>query len=402
MKQWKIIDLNPNYSISTYGNVKNNITNKILKQQINNYYSITLNKKSYLIHRLVALAFILNPLNKETVNHIDHNKTNNHYNNLEWSTYSEQATHSPNIKPITRRYITQYNKDLSQMLNKFDNITLASDYIKGTKNSSTSISNIMKNISCNATNKTKTAYGFVWKYKEYIENNLEQWKEIVIKHKTYLISNLGNIRNKNRLLTPIIDNNGYYAFNSKNMHILVANAFLQKINISDVVNHKDGNKLNNNIKNLEFISQSENVIHAINLGLRSNVKKVANIDNNDNIINIYNSCSEAGRELNVNIRSVNKCCKGMLQSCGNPKLMFRFIDINNNIIKIEKNQTNVTKSNRKKKRINIYDKATNNLIDICDTVVETCKKYNINNKTVINHCNVNVKYSSLKYYFKYA
>ena len=51
-------------------------------------------RKMQKVHRLVANAFILNPENKRTINHIDGCKANNHVSNLEWNTYSENNQHA--------------------------------------------------------------------------------------------------------------------------------------------------------------------------------------------------------------------------------------------------------------------------------------------------------------------
>lgn len=90
------------YKIDSHGNVWSFKYNKKrrLKNNINLYgycYVILINecsRKALQVHRLVAKAFIPNPKNKKTVNHIDGNKQNNNINNLEWNTHKENNAHS--------------------------------------------------------------------------------------------------------------------------------------------------------------------------------------------------------------------------------------------------------------------------------------------------------------------
>lgn len=76
------------------------IKGKILKLDNNDkdYFQVGLTKegkrKTFLVHRLVASAFIPNPTLKRTVNHKDCNKLNNEFTNLEWATYSENINHA--------------------------------------------------------------------------------------------------------------------------------------------------------------------------------------------------------------------------------------------------------------------------------------------------------------------
>ena len=94
-ENWKIIIDYETYSVSTFGNVRNDMTGLILKpvKHTQGYLLINLYKnkiqKTFRVHRLVALAFIENSENKKLVDHIDNNKTNNNLTNLRWATLTE-------------------------------------------------------------------------------------------------------------------------------------------------------------------------------------------------------------------------------------------------------------------------------------------------------------------------
>jgi len=84
----------PNYQISNFGNCKNVSTGLILKPGLRSGYKFVNlwsdgDKGIKSIHKMVALAFILNPENKRCVDHIDHDKTNNNVSNLRYATDSE-------------------------------------------------------------------------------------------------------------------------------------------------------------------------------------------------------------------------------------------------------------------------------------------------------------------------
>jgi len=97
MEQYLNIKDFENYSISNFGNVKNNLTGRILKTSFggDGYKIVSLSKngkkKNVKIHKLVSEHFLLNPENKLCVDHIDNDKTNNNFSNLRFATHQENS-----------------------------------------------------------------------------------------------------------------------------------------------------------------------------------------------------------------------------------------------------------------------------------------------------------------------
>ena len=130
----------------------------------------------------------------------------------------------------------------------------------------------------------------------------------------------------NKALKPRLIKTGYGRVHLKDsstdyyIHRLVAEAFLDNPNNLPQVNHKDENKLNNCVENLEWISIKENTNYGTR-NLKASIKngyivQMCDINNHDIIIKEFHSGREAQRQLGINQSNISKCCRGLVSQAG--------------------------------------------------------------------------------------
>lgn len=103
---------------------------------------------------------------------------------------------------------------------------------------------------------------------------MEVWLDIPGYEGRYQVSDAGRVRSARCVLKPGIGSRGYelvslYPKRTRNVHVMVAEAFLENPNALPQVNHKDTNKRNNAASNLEWCTNAENHAHAATHGLKA-------------------------------------------------------------------------------------------------------------------------------------
>lgn len=114
---WKeVIGHEGKYEVSNLGKVRNIKRNTIQKghETTKGYLVVSISHKQTLLHRIIATAFVPNPDNKETVNHINGIKTDNRIENLEWLTNGENMAHASKLGLLSGKGQTSHNVILSE------------------------------------------------------------------------------------------------------------------------------------------------------------------------------------------------------------------------------------------------------------------------------------------------
>lgn len=184
------------------------------------------------------------------------------------------------------------------------------------------------------------------KFLKFIVMNTEIWKAVNGYEGWYEVSNFGNVRSvdrviinsdgvkrlwKGKILKPIKDRYGYLVLNLyKNskikkitVHRLVAQAFILNSDNMPEVNHKDEDKTNNHVGNLEWCTRLYNLTYGtrIQRGAEKRLnspkfsKSVLQLDiSTGRVIAEYPSAREAARKLNIYQGNISACCRGICKT----------------------------------------------------------------------------------------
>lgn len=300
--------------------------------------------KGYRVAQLVLTAFgYPQPSTKHQVSYLDGNKDNLSISNLKWMTPSESMEQAQKLGHIKPRSEEQKNKASESLKKLWDDEKYRESQTKRIRNRWNNPEYHEKTVAAmreagkKIRERNKQIKATLPKPKPYRVPDLEgeTWKNIIGFESQYMVSNLGRIKScdrilphknhgswhiKERLLKQVATPYGYMAVSLQlgkgkmqtiRVHRAVADAFIPNPYNLPQVNHIDGNKKNNNVTNLEWVTEKENTTHAWENGLcdpivKAKQKPVVNLDTGER----FASIAEAERSFGKTTGAISHALHG--------------------------------------------------------------------------------------------
>ena len=153
---------------------------------------------------------------------------------------------------------------------------------------------------------------------------------------------------------------------------MIALAFIENPENKEQVNHIDGNKLNNSVINLEFVTNQENQIHKFQNGLGNNfTRKITQYDLQMNKIKDFNSIVEASKELNIGKSNITGVLSNYRKTAGS--FIFKYFE--------DDNHYDPVILNNKGRNVIQYD-LDMKIIKVFNSLAEVSKELNINKNNI--------------------
>ena len=301
------------------------------------YLTVRITRRQMYVHRLVMHVFHGPPQDGRAwqVNHLDGNKTNNQLENLQWVTPKQNVCHSyestsrrtagPELSmPVTCRSVGSNNwKAYASMTDAAKGIGISVTSVS----TSCRLAKAVKGFECQQALATAEAV-----------SHTKQWKQMLVPRSGdvipgKMVSSRGRFKGRNgRIFRGHVLTSGYCTTSIRCrcqtqtqtvlVHQLVARAFLwpPPSPSHTQINHKDGNKSNNSVDNLEYVTPAQNVAHSYRVAparTYSNVKPLqSRIHGSNDQWRCHASMKAAAKYLGVHVSSIHKCLNGRCQQTG--------------------------------------------------------------------------------------
>lgn len=281
-----IIEYENIYDVSSFGRIRNRLRNRMMKQSKNvaGYMYVGLSKKGkqtrFYTSRLVATAFVPNPHEYKTVDHIDRNRANNHVSNLKWASPKQQCQNRKHCS-VGRATctVTRHDPVTGSLLETYVSTSEAVRWCVRQKLTTAPHCSVNIKIGDACKDKLKTAYGFAWQKPDAADKPGEIWKRVTDLFPdahAYEVSTFGRIKKSktNRILRGTLSH-GYTVVRltaqsnrakAFRVNRLVAYTFFNTKDLTLVVNHKNLDKADNRLDNLEICTQKQKCTHALQEG----------------------------------------------------------------------------------------------------------------------------------------